>query len=275
MKTNHPKFKWFVDALLFIGFLAACWLELTGVELHQWLGMAVGAFSLYHLFAHWTWVEGVAARFFGKTSGQARVFLVLDALLFLGLTAILGTGLYISTWFGVSPGDSAAWFTLHVLVSIGTLGLLILKIAMHGRWIVDVTKRYIAPPAAPRIPAREPVRAANGTSRRQVLKLMGVVGAASLLPMLNALDALVQEEAQATGTNAAAQPAVVPASTGNNAVTTSNDNTSTSSTGNRTTQNTTSNACSVRCSKRCSYPGRCRKYVDSNGNKRCDLGECV
>jgi hypothetical protein len=31
----------------------------------------------------------------------------------------------------------------------------------------------------------------------------------------------------------------------------------------------------VRCDRRCSYPGHCRKYTDSNGNGRCDLGECL
>jgi hypothetical protein len=34
-------------------------------------------------------------------------------------------------------------------------------------------------------------------------------------------------------------------------------------------------SCAVRCNKRCSYPGQCRRYVDANKNKRCDLGECM
>ena len=37
----------------------------------------------------------------------------------------------------------------------------------------------------------------------------------------------------------------------------------------------TASTCRVRCNKRCSYPGHCRKYVDSNGNGKCDLGECL
>lgn len=34
-------------------------------------------------------------------------------------------------------------------------------------------------------------------------------------------------------------------------------------------------ACTVRCGRRCFYPGHCRRYRDTNGNGRCDLGECV
>jgi hypothetical protein len=40
-------------------------------------------------------------------------------------------------------------------------------------------------------------------------------------------------------------------------------------------QSTTSSACVVRCPNGCSYPGRCKRYTDSNGNNRCDWGECM
>ncbi len=36
-----------------------------------------------------------------------------------------------------------------------------------------------------------------------------------------------------------------------------------------------STTCAVRCQRGCSYPGRCRKYTDANGNGRCDFGECL
>jgi hypothetical protein len=270
MKTNHPKHNWFVDALLFVSFLIACWLELTGIEMHQWLGMGVGAFAIYHLVAHWAWVKNVASRFFSNTSGQARWFMILDVSLLLGFIAILGSGLIISTWFGLALGNYAAWSTLHVLATISTLVLLIVKIGMHWRWIVNITKRYIVPPAPvkPGMPTLEPVPATNVTSRREFLKLMGVVGAASLLPMVNVLDALIQDQAQAASSNS-----VVRATS--TTITSTSSRAITNSTTSKSTTNSTATNCTVRCSKACSYPGRCRKYVDSNNNRRCDLGECV
>ncbi len=252
MKTNHPKHNWFVDVLLFVGFLLACWLELTGVQVHQWLGMAIGTFAMYHLVTHWAWVKNVAARFFGNTSGQARLFLLLDALLLFGLFLIIATGLIISTWFGLTLSTYNVWSMLHTLASVGTLGLLIVKIGLHWRWIVNVTQRYIVRPVTP-------MPAANPVSRREFLKLMGVVSVASVLPMMNALDALIQDQARLRNSNN-----VVQATTTIPATTTKS-----------TTTSSTTATCTVRCSKACSYPGRCRKYVDSNNNSRCDLGECV
>jgi hypothetical protein len=37
----------------------------------------------------------------------------------------------------------------------------------------------------------------------------------------------------------------------------------------------TSDVCTVRCRNGCSFPGRCRRYTDANGNGKCDLGECA
>jgi hypothetical protein len=34
-------------------------------------------------------------------------------------------------------------------------------------------------------------------------------------------------------------------------------------------------SCVVQCGRRCSFPGHCRRYTDTNGNNRCDLGECA
>ena len=72
MKTNKQKHNWLIDATLFGGLLLAFWLELTGVEVHQWLGVAIAVGAGYHLLTHWAWVKSVTARFFAQTSEQAR-----------------------------------------------------------------------------------------------------------------------------------------------------------------------------------------------------------
>jgi hypothetical protein len=68
MKTNKQKHHWLIDAALFAGFLLSFWLELTGVALHQRLGVAIGVVTGYHLFTHWSWVKSVTNRFFRQTS---------------------------------------------------------------------------------------------------------------------------------------------------------------------------------------------------------------
>ena len=33
--------------------------------------------------------------------------------------------------------------------------------------------------------------------------------------------------------------------------------------------------CVIRCPQACAFPGRCRRYIDENDNRLCDLGECL
>ncbi|MCK5794063.1 MAG: hypothetical protein KAH12_05130 [Anaerolineales bacterium] len=46
------KRNWLIDAFLFVGFLLTFFLDLTGLTIHQWLGIGVGSFALYHILAH-------------------------------------------------------------------------------------------------------------------------------------------------------------------------------------------------------------------------------
>jgi hypothetical protein len=248
-RDGSKQTRWAIDATLFGGFLVACLLDLTGVALHQWMGVAVGALALYHFVAHWDWVAAVTSRLFGKAGRAARRFYVLDAGLLAGFSAIGISGLVISTWADLSLANYAAWRTAHVLFSVATLGLIVAKVALHWRWIAAGLRRP-RPNLAP-VTQSQPV--AISTSRREFLKLMSVVGAAAVLAGISALRAEEGVEAQATiaqtTQSAAAQSA--------------------------TSKTTASSACVIRCGKRCSYPGRCRRYTDSNHNGRCDLGECI
>lgn len=134
-------------------------LDLTGLPIHQWLGLGVGLLAGYHLMAHWSWVKSVSSRLVSTASGQARRYYLVDAGLFAGLSLILVTALAMSTWFDLALEPYHSWYDLHVIATITTLALTVVKVGQ--------------------------------------------------------------------------------------------------------------------CYRRCSYPGHCRRYRDSNGNGRCDLGECA
>jgi hypothetical protein len=51
---------WWVDLVLFGGFLVAFFLSLTGVDLHQWIGVFGVLLASYHLLAHRDWVNTVS-----------------------------------------------------------------------------------------------------------------------------------------------------------------------------------------------------------------------
>ena len=264
MKSNRQRSNWWMDAVMFGGFLLALWLDLTGVVVHQWLGVGVAALAGWHLVRHSDWVKAVTPRLFGRTSPRARIFYGIDAGLFVGLLTISVTGLVISTWANLALTNYAAWRSVHVAASVLTLGLVVAKIGLHWRWIVSVAQRHVFSPAAPAgnpalVPAAVPVR----VDRREFIKLMGVVGVASVLTAANALG----------GDRGVAAADEVAESTAVEATTVVRSERSRGQSSRSTSA--AAGACAVQCNRRCSYPGHCRRYVDSNGNSRCDLGECM
>ena len=263
METKKANTKWLIDAVLFTGFIIAVLLDLTGLALHQWLGVVIGALALYHLGNHWSWVTAVTGRFFGHTSQKARIYYLVDAGLVLGFTLILFTGLAISTWLSLSLANYTAWKNLHILTTIVTLLLIMFKISIHWRWIVQIARRSIFTPPVSMHEKRsvpQPALAPISTGRRDFLKLMGVVGAAVFIALGSALDSV-------EGTSGSEFNSSQQTNAQGSSYSTAVQGSSNSLNG--------SSACSVMCPRGCSYPGHCRRYVDSDGNRRCDLGECA
>ena len=179
-KKNRQTSNWILDAVLFTGFIICFLMDLTGLSLHQWLGMCGGLLAVYHLVLHWDWVIAVTTRFFGRTSGQARIYYLMDVLILLGFYLIVVTGLFMSTWLNLSLTNYSNWKDFHEMVSLVTLGLTVIKIGAHWRWIIRVAGQLFRKPiAAPTGTTVAP--AANAITRREFLKLMGIVSAASLV----------------------------------------------------------------------------------------------
>lgn len=264
MKTQQ-KTKWWIDVVLFGGFLVAFFLDLTGVGLHQWIGVFGAALAGYHLIVHWNWVKAVSKRFFGQTSGQARAYYLIDAAILFGFTLITLTGLVISTWLDLTLASYDAWRVIHITASITTLLFVVLKLAVHWRWIVTAARSALAKPVsvpvrpapAPQVVAVQQTAAGRTMGRREFLSVLGVSSAAGVFALSSAAQAL--KTADRTQTIAYAQ-------------TSSN---STASSGTTSDYSATSNTCTVRCNRGCSYPGHCRRYQDSNNNNLCDFGECL
>jgi hypothetical protein len=273
MKTNRQKTNWILDALLFTGFLVSFSLDLTGLPVHQWIGVFCGLLAVFHLVIHRDWAAAVTRRFFKKTSCQARTYYLLDAAIMLGFSLIVMTGTVISTWLNLALTNYAAWVDFHVTTAIVTLLLVVLKIGLHWRWIVRVATQPIfrpaAQPAARLKPSPVPATVPGAMTRGDFLRLMGIVGAASLAALSFTLND--DQGAQAAHTipsnesitAAGATPAAASGTTGVSQPYSSPDT------------STTTTSCSVRCNKGCSFPGDCRRYQDSNGNALCDFGECI
>jgi hypothetical protein len=262
-----------VDALLLAAFLAEFYMSLTGLGLHQWLGILIGVGAGYHLLTHRKWVEAVVERFFKALAGQARWYAILDAALLVGFTLIIETGVIMSTWLNLALPNYAAWSAFHTGASITTLVLLVTKLVLHWRWIVKtIGQAFGVPAAATAARAAMPAPANSSTvhlnpaatrarpaaanpqpallQRRQFLTVAGITSLAALLSIKQVFANSVSETTSVVDASAATTTAAAASTTG-------------------------AATCQLRCNRRCSYPGRCGRYTDSNGNGRCDLGECI
>jgi hypothetical protein len=295
MDRTKQTSKWIIDLVLLVVFLVEFYMDLTGVALHQWMGMTLAVAILYHLVTHWAWVKLVTARFFNQTSSRARLYYLLDGGLLAGFGTIIATGLVISTWLSLPLNNYATWYDVHVFSSIATLALLVGKLAAHWRWIVQNSMAIFGrgkPAARPAVPAAPAVQPINAISRRHFLTMMGGLTLASMVSIGTALNGATGASAvQATTGTATSSPATGSGSTGSTttqnqlpaatATTVQSQSTSTATSAPTATQAATSTTassaipCTLRCNKGCAFPGRCRKYSDSNGNGRCDLGECA
>jgi hypothetical protein len=252
-KTN-----WIVDAVLFTGFLMTFFLDITGLAWHQWLGVFLGVLALVHLQIHWNWVAAVTRRFSGKTSRQSRLYYLLDWTILLSFLLIGFSGLWISTWLDLNLKNYLFWKDFHVYSSITSLALILIKIAVHWRWIVKTARVYFGlwkNPAPVGSAAGTSGRTQNGSlNRREFLQLMGLAGAASLLSAANLVD-FSQAAGQSILENQTTAPSLpdTPVNNSGGPVGT----------------------CQVICDQGCTYPGQCRHYIDQNNNGVCDLTECI
>jgi hypothetical protein len=267
------KSNWWIDLALLGLFWISFYPDLTTLALHEWLGIAAVALAAVHLIVHWNWVEAVTLRFFLRVPGQARIYYLADLGVMLGFIMILITGLLISTWLNLPLYDLAAWTHIHLIVSVFTLGMVAVKLILHWRWVASAARRFAFEPVFGR-----PARAASPVSRRDFLKVSGVLSIASAVTIHGLFDNPSEAQAQSavkdTPTTEPVQPSAPTASTTIPAG-------AESSAAPAATQSALlptgepAPACAVLCPNGCSYPGRCRKYIDRNGNNLCDNGECL
>ena len=151
-KTNPTKVNLLLDTAIFAAFLLALDPRLTGIALHEWLGLAGGAAVVIHLLLHWEWIAGVTRRFLGRTSGAARLNYVVDALFFIDLVVISLSGLMVSQallpLLGLAAPGGTFWLVAHSLSADLAVLLVAVHAALHWKWIVNAVRRYVLRPVA-------------------------------------------------------------------------------------------------------------------------------
>lgn len=157
---SHNLRLWVVDVTVFTVFLLVMDVPLTGLPIHEWLGIGIGAALVVHLVQHGNWVATVTDRFRSATSFRNRLNYVMMAVLFLSFVTIIVSGLVISEaaipWLGIQTAYSPFWLWVHLSSVNVVLLATALHLALNWRWIANSFNRYVAQPLRVRSARRQP-----------------------------------------------------------------------------------------------------------------------
>ena len=202
----------FINIILLISFLLTYFLDLTGLDWHQYLGVGVGIFLVIHILTHMKWIYKVTSRFFSKMSTRVRVNYILDILLLIVIATIIGSGIAISTWLTISFELYPLIRYLHIILSIAGLSLLVVKLGYHWKYFVNLKKRI----PILNIPFKAPMQAvpAKNISRREALITISTFSTVGIFGLYKAMGALSPAENNANLPDP--QVASISLGTGNN-----------------------------------------------------------
>lgn len=144
------KQKFWLDVVLFAGFLVLMQPALTGLPMHEWLATAAIAALLVHLLGQWDWIIAVGRRLLARWD-RSRLNFALDAALLLAMTTVFVSGYAIShevlPALGLPTERGFFWRRIHALSAEATLIIVTIHVALHWQWILVTVKRLVAQPA--------------------------------------------------------------------------------------------------------------------------------
>lgn len=151
------KTKLWIDLGVFLGFLVAAEPHLTGIAVHEWLSLALGAALLVHVLLHWAWIAALVTHFFKKVWHVSRLKFVVDLLLLMAFVTIFLSGLLISEAvlpaLGIHLAEGGAWKFIHAQSVNVTLALIGLHVALNWKWVANTISRALSAPRRLRRPA--------------------------------------------------------------------------------------------------------------------------
>ena len=139
----------YVDVLLLATLLLLYAPRLTGLTLHEWLGVSLGVTLIVHLLLSWSWIRA-GIRHFGDRKLRGRINYVLNCVLFVLILVELTSGFAIShvvlPQVGVRTINDRSWRALHNLTLNWTLLVLGFHVAMNWRPLVVGVRRHVRQP---------------------------------------------------------------------------------------------------------------------------------
>jgi len=157
----RSNFVLYLDVALLLLFILLLSPNLTGLAIHEWLGLAFVVPLLVHLLFARAWITTTVRNFLTTRRWRTRVNFVLNASLFVLMVVEIFSGLEISQvalpLFGFAGINDRAWRALHNDIVTWVALIISMHIAMNWPWIesaliraadaagLNTKKTFIAP----------------------------------------------------------------------------------------------------------------------------------
>ena len=129
-----------VDAACLLIYLVAANPAITGVGVHEWLGLGALVVFFAHAAMHADWAIETARSVFSSPSWARVGNLVLDALIVITFMAVTVSGIMVSgavlPALGLYASGYYFWDPLHAIAAKVLLALLLVHVVVHWRWLV-------------------------------------------------------------------------------------------------------------------------------------------
>lgn len=139
-----------LDTILLIIFILLLSPRLTGLPLHEVLGIIFFIPIVLHLLIAWPWIQNSTKKFFKTVSHRTRFNFFLNTILFMLVIMELVSGFVISQValpnLGIKTINDRSWRAVHNLTLNFTMLFAGLHIAVNWRWIVAAFSKRIRVP---------------------------------------------------------------------------------------------------------------------------------
>jgi hypothetical protein len=142
---TQTKIDYWLDAALVLAYSLDYAFRLTGLTIHEWIGVGLAVPLLVHLTFHWDWVLRTTRRLFSAPAGREHLRWIVDLVLMLSMVFCVASGILISQRalpaMGLKMANDSFWRGLHTTTADVTVFVVALHLALNWRWILTVSKR--------------------------------------------------------------------------------------------------------------------------------------
>lgn len=140
----HAKKNFTLDIAVLVVYLIVSCPALTGITVHEWLGLGVFVVVLLHCAVHLDWIVESFKSLLKKTSAARKGNLLLDILIGVVCTVVMASGVLMSgavlPAFGWYADGYYFWNPLHAISAKVLLALVVVHMVVHVKWLINTIK---------------------------------------------------------------------------------------------------------------------------------------